>query len=1283
MTENPKSPITRVRFNEPENDVEFERLTLAVAKIVYRSDSFELYGRSGQKQHGIDIQGHEDSNTTKPVVLQSKCIDPRKGYESGSIREHVEMAVEKGLAFKKFVWATTLPRSTDMQDEAKAVQQELAKNGYPPDTEVIIWSWGEFTDFAHERQDIRRLIQGRFDDHEYSQSAIEIDDDNSRNEILSVGPEEANKFALIAQVAGDYASGGRLAPLWEMLTKQTLRRPTTTLQMIQETLSQESNLSDVDLSRANGLIGNCCLALTNFPEAAKAYEDAYALTPHRTATIANYGTALGLQERFDEFRAFASTHLSKAGTEHTQLASVTLHFLKDISIIPERYRTADKVLIEILEQDRSSNNIDITISELRALRNRAPDNNRAREALASALLDRVITDRNGISSEDLGEDRREDIRESEAIYRELWKESTTEDHEDFVLDISIPHNYAVALRVNGRVAEAQEVLSKAFRLRPDSHPLALQYGICLLETESSVPENVLNLLDEGLDALRVKMKHHLNENNWDDTLKYISKVEAILPEGERGLYDGIKYIAEVSRLSGKEQKTTLDKALATKTEDVRELLMLAQLARKFSQHKQEQLLYDRAVQAFSETCSFESRIALAHEARHHEDFDSIFQLLEEHIDYERDSEQLRLLCEVAASEFPTRERDERVFDALGKELKSLPRFRYYEAVYLENAGKNESARRVWSEALKERPDLRSWLGLWRTSAKLGDKKRQEHLTSRNDLLELEGNLSDRMELAHILWFSNQIEEGARVAEETIRSPGALSSPDVTARFSVFFLGRENVVVEQSDLVKVGTYVELKSDNGSELDGVIGARTDYRWGNAISIENHIVKAALGKRRGDTFQIDGTFDSVTWTVNEAQPELIRIIQFVPSVHEMDFGSDALIFSRKMPNDNDVSGILSMVRRQGAQRDNLIKTIIDRNIPICFAADANQSGPLSIASAIENSNHDFPTSNGVSSVFDMALSVAKNCQDGVVVDSVTLQTALRTGMLETLAAHYGPLRVPSLPMREMRERLEQLRLSTGEQMSLSAQGEQVYRDILTPEDVQIAISQIEENLHYISQHCKIETVVFSDTEDEALLHLMSTSPITASLISLAKKYEIPIMSEDRNLRDWVKGLAQQEGFWLNPALRVLRDEGEISKSDFVTALADFSYLHHRHLSLSGEILCDAFDMSRNELSDEFRQLCNELGGDNADISSHANVAAYVIEHVLENNGRQNVGKQAASHLLNCILKGAYEDRFKYFVVETYMRCNNVGRTYIAEYMTGHFYLPIFSKTSDGADT
>lgn len=1265
-----KSPVTLVRLPRPSNEDEFERLVRDVAKIKYRSDNFQLYGRRGQKQHGIDVTGNEDGDMAKRIVLQAKCYDPKDSFSEGAIKDHVEKAFKHKIQFKTFVWATTLDRDTKMQDEAVAMTGWLIENGYPRGTEVIIWSWSEFTEFAHESSQIYTLLDPVTDEQRATLlGAPTVQSQDLTSPELNIGMEQAQQLTALAQISMDLAKGGRLGPTWDQLSKNAIKKPHATLSLIEGLLSDEKNLNDVDRSRAFGIKGNCYLALKSESDAIECYQEAYKLTPNRDASKTNYALSLGLQGEQTELIRFAKAHLTDA-EPNNELAATVLYFIYDLSLIPKSCLKAERVRLSLIEHERDTRPVDEAIQELRALFAMSPDNDRIRQELAAALLSKVLDSESLIAAEDLGESRREAAKECEDIYTELWTKITSDQYEDYLPDVSVPHNLSVILRINGKIDRACEILSHAMELRNDSSVLALQFAICMLDREQLVTEEVIALLDESRDAYRIRLRWSLERGRWDETLEHIATLEKMSDDKESGFLAGIKQIAEISALDDTSRKDALSEVFATKSTDVRELVLLTQLARRFKDAEAEERLFGRAKNSFNEEAGIEARYALAHEAKHHDDSDLIFELLEGHVDYGRDTEQLRLLAETATEEHPSRERDKRVFDNIDDTLFSIERYQNYKSIYLENAGRPNEARRAWRDLHDMSPSLRSWLGLFRTSIKLNDSHRQRHLLGQQELLSFHGSTLDQLQLAHHLINAERFDDAQMVAVRAMKQPGAMKSPLATARFSTLFLARGHVPLESVNVVESGAFVKLEDASGEIFEGIIDADKDYRWGKSISSQNHLVALALGKSSGETIEIEGQIGNSIWTIKEVLSEIIRMIRFIPTVHEIDFGSDALIFRTKMVGE-DISPILDLIRRDATRRDEFIETILTKNIPITFAADSRDSGPLSIAAGFEMSERDLPVAVGISPSFQTACEHALEINSGVVLDSLTIQTAMRLGILQELAERFGPLIVPEICLREMREKVEELGLHDGERMTLSAKGEQVYRDVTEKDQMPALIQQIKDDLEVIEKTCRVEAVVFPDTDNDVFRLLMSNAPLTASLISMALEHKVPLLSEDRNLRAWSENLGAPLGVWLNVAVWILRLEKVITPEKYVQAYAMLSSLRHRHLSIDAQVLIEAYDLKRGEETKlEFEQLITELGGPKADIPSHVSVAVFTMNYILKLNGEGHHAAKAASLLLNQIFRSANKRHMKIIVNEFYNISPRVVREHLNAYLIGHFY-------------
>ena len=64
-----------LNFLPPQNWQDFEKFVKGTVEVIWKQRGWQIYGRSGQKQSGIDIYGYDNKNELKEVKLESTQKD--------------------------------------------------------------------------------------------------------------------------------------------------------------------------------------------------------------------------------------------------------------------------------------------------------------------------------------------------------------------------------------------------------------------------------------------------------------------------------------------------------------------------------------------------------------------------------------------------------------------------------------------------------------------------------------------------------------------------------------------------------------------------------------------------------------------------------------------------------------------------------------------------------------------------------------------------------------------------------------------------------------------------------------------------------------------------------------------------------------------------------------------------------------------------------------------------------------------------------------------------------
>lgn len=120
----------------PKSWDEFEDITLAAAKLRWNSTDFERHGRTGQKQDGVDVFGHDDDG--RHIGVQ--CKNSVGGISIAVVEREVANAEEFQPALDRLYIATTAQRDAPLQKAVRLLSEDRRVNG---DFRVAILFWDD------------------------------------------------------------------------------------------------------------------------------------------------------------------------------------------------------------------------------------------------------------------------------------------------------------------------------------------------------------------------------------------------------------------------------------------------------------------------------------------------------------------------------------------------------------------------------------------------------------------------------------------------------------------------------------------------------------------------------------------------------------------------------------------------------------------------------------------------------------------------------------------------------------------------------------------------------------------------------------------------------------------------------------------------------------------------------------------------------------------------------------------------------------------------------------
>ena len=137
----------------PKSWEKFEDLTRALFAAVWRSPLTQKNGRSGQKQHGVDVYGTPQA--TPGINFGVQCKGKNEGYGAKATIVEFDTELIKAENFKPqlghWTFATTAPNDARLQEHARLVSEQRVKEGKFP---VVAIGWDTIQALLSTHQEV-------------------------------------------------------------------------------------------------------------------------------------------------------------------------------------------------------------------------------------------------------------------------------------------------------------------------------------------------------------------------------------------------------------------------------------------------------------------------------------------------------------------------------------------------------------------------------------------------------------------------------------------------------------------------------------------------------------------------------------------------------------------------------------------------------------------------------------------------------------------------------------------------------------------------------------------------------------------------------------------------------------------------------------------------------------------------------------------------------------------------------------------------------------------------
>ncbi len=1297
-THRSKLPTTTrlaLEIPKPKNWQDFQRNCVVLFRCELSDPHTQEYGRSGQKQSGIDIIGRRGADDDNLVGIQCRLITKPITFQKMLKDSRAALTIKAGL--KELIFATTAPDDTTAADAAIEVTRQLKSEGY--NLRVVVYGWGQL-------QTIIALHELAY--NVFNPSALGISTSQT-----TAFPGSSQDFAeLVASTVLSHfnVSGVKTLPTLDRTHESEDPALHARIDIYRDLFKDQGEsllakeglvgLQDkVDQTttpwasyRIETNLGAIALDLGDQQEAARRFESAYQLRPNDPNALANYALAETINERFDSAMNAARAALSQddkadhAITYLLQAAARSEYDGNPEELIPDFLIDtphADLGLAEFYRQRL------VEGWELKCLQlsRKHEDQTDFKSVRSFAILSLAVSSLTGASTSQPEYTKEELWNSSEDMLNLVEKNIRIGyvDQHDFSVHLN---NAAILLRICERYAVCESLLKRGIPLAEDMPQLRLLLSISCAAQGREV------------DALRIIEDDKSYENQ-------IFKIELLATTGdlETALQSALNLRpgSAVPRLEKARWSLAGEIALKLSNTDVlqnsiEQLKALdpndiaAKLLELKSMDSESSTSFvDKLKQLSSnldKSIDFYSRYLMAATLEEADLPEEAVSVLSGYVDIHRPNPALNLYLRCLASS----RLDHKFFAALDqipKETRETPTVLWMMAAHAWNAGDLTASMTHITSLLKLAPNNAS-ASLMRIEILIRQNNIDSILDELSKPLETADwtRLTEKFRLALLLNHFGFTERAAKLSYQLFLQHRDLSRAWLNLSMLVLEEGRD-LEPGQSHLsitqVSANSAVNLSYDDGSSGFFVVEPDIELRRLDPDSWEpNHpLIKATLNCRVNDRFTAP---DGRTGTVNQIRHKYVARFHYVLEHYQNRF-PNAVGFERVLINPDHPDGLDGLLNRVKEHHDWVAELENEyHNTPMPLAILAHRVGrdTIEVAGGIAGHGAQIRASTGDEAErLRAAKYLRRNRRRGCVLDLLTFWSAWKTGALEALKTVAGPIHLPQSVLDRLHERKNQFSYSIRDGIKTAGYRDGGFVLYETPaetvahlkEETELAISWAENN-------SSILPVIATDELNQKLREFLrrGNSDVFDSLI-LAREKALILITNDLFTRQLDEHLGEGSNAWLADVYDIAFSDRVIDANKFISILLGLKRSGYGYLGVSGQILAEAarLDFESNDDDENFRSLCSLVGGAEADPASHILVVLTFMDITWSDHRTVHYREHSTGHLLECLIRGRVNDYIPMLQnLVDLIRKSTPLYYYVKRWLEGHFIAQDVLRTS-----
>lgn len=1275
----------------------FQRNCVLLFRAEWNDPLAQEYGRSGQKQRGIDILGQRElSGALRHVGVQCRLISTpltKKQIE----RECLE-AIALVADLREIIFATTAPDDTHATDAAIEVQNELLAKGHI--LRVVVYGWGNLQTLIASHNPAYNAFFPQAVATATAQTSSFIGEGSQAElasqiaALVAQGLRSSNSPYIPKDVIGggteneDAALHAKIDTYRDLFKRDNeylvaergLRGLLTTEQLDGKPWARfriETNLASIEFE------------LGREDDAANRFEAAHALRPNDPSAVANLGLARLIQGRFDEAIDLTQSALHRdKPPEHAvavllQAAARSSWQGDPESLIPEALKgspNADLGVAEFLRRRETAG----WEKRTRELARRHPEQDEFARLDALAVLSLAI--RSGMMVGGVhGPVRMEDVNRSADVMKAFATRRLDcgfADKSDLVAQVS---NTALALRLADRDAEAEPLLLRAIEAVPSEPSLRRQLALIQVgadRVDDALATLSVNKAADDVESVLLACELLSLSDPAEALKRLLSMADADLSGNLSKARWGL--IAELSlKLDDREN---LQKALSALRElDPKSVtittLQIRVAMRDGATENETKTRFGALVRDVHSSIDSVNRFLLAFELSRHNLPEETCALLDGHVDLSRPTP-LAILYLQSLADARRDETFRRQLENAGDTLRNDPRVLWICAVQAWNAQDLDGARRYVDLLLHVRPDS-AQARLLRIEVALRQSRSTDALSELEKPLEKLGGLRphERFRVVALLRHFGYLDRAAALAYRLFLENRDNPQAWLTLSTLVIFEGRVGSKNEAAwERTEVGpdtaVDVEYSQDERSFLVLEPDATLRKYDAEAWELEHAFVQALMGLRVGDTFVDPLQREGVVLHIRH---KYVARAQYVLEHYQSRFPESFDLLKVTVAPDKE-GGLNGLIEQLKAKRDwtrQETEQYSRGTWPIELLALRLGIDAFDVAAGVAAQGTKLKVATGENRERERAShGLDANQRRGCVLDYLAFWTAWKLQALDAVIAVCGPILLPQSVIDRLNARFERLKASPEGIRTLGYGADAIAMTETSSDVVRKWEAEVAQMIEWARANTTICPVIAPEALPSILREVLQhhhSAVFDAVIVAVERK--LLLVSDDYTTRAIRIETDGGSATWLHQVLASAVEHSAIDLEFFVECTVMLIRSGQNYLSVSAAGILAALRKDidlHGSPGQNFRAMIEMIGGQNADPFSHVKVSVECLAVIWTDSAFSEIRGITTGLLLDHLLRRRHNDYMAILRVLLLLgRAIGGLREYVRTWARGHLIM------------